>query len=323
MTDLDAYISLGRRLHSVDDTTVSAAAEANPWFRPQDIRLALSTAADSMLSEAKLRKWLDAYPAIPVSTPKNVLIIMAGNIPAVGLQDLLCVTASGHRAIIKPSSRDTVLMSYIKDALDEAFEIEYYDTHTLPDAVIAMGGDNTVRLLDERFATLPRLLRGSRSSLAVLDGNETERDLELLGNDIVQYSGLGCRNVSLIFVPRDYDFDALCGVLSRADVSQGWGNSCRQSRAEKTLSAQPFVDAHTAILCEQCSFPPTIGTVNYCRYDSLSEVERWIEADDAKIQCIVSRCISHSRCVLPGHSQSPELTDYPDGRDVMQFLSSI
>ncbi len=326
------FSELGRRLalfgtDACTRDTVRRAALANPWFLPAEIERAARNIAECMLSANALQTWLSACSGIPVDKPKNVLIIMAGNIPFVGFHDLLCVLAAGHCAAVKPSSKDSMLMSYIVSELlgiAPGLPVSVYAGSETPDAVIAMGGDNTAMALRERYREIPVLLRGSRWSTAVLDGTETREELAGLSGDIMSYSGLGCRNVSLVFVPRNYDIHTLQNVLSAnaAEMNPKYLNNYRQVKALLELNGQAFVDCGINVLVEGCEFPTTVSRINYSFYDNPSEAADWISAHDGEIQCVAGK-IAHPRATCFGETQRPSLTDYPDGRDTMEFLAGI
>lgn len=303
------------------------AVTANPWFSEDGIVVAARNIAGNMLSRRALDEWLASYPSLPAAEPRDVLLVMAGNIPFVGFQDLLCVLSAGHRALVKMSSKDRVLMSYIIDELRDispGIAVAGYDGCEIPGAVIAMGGDNAVRALRNRYSGLPAMLRGNRSSLAVLSGNETSGQMAGLAGDILSYSGLGCRNVSLVFVPYGYDIDLLASALQEWDgrINPKYFNNYLQTKALLNMSGVPFTDCGYCVLREDFGFPAAVSCVNYIRYISDETVADWIGAHDAEIQCIAGE-IAHGRAVGFGRTQSPGLADYPDGCDTMQFLSRL
>lgn len=217
---IDIFSVLGHRLAAFGKTpdtveVVRRAAVENPWFLPQEIVRAVKAIRCEMLERQRLEAWAGAYP--PVRTPKRVLVVMAGNIPLVGFFDLLCVLASGHACRVKPSSKDTVLIGYVVDLLrtiDPAIPLRMAEQGERPDAVIATGSDNANRYFRMLFGGIPSLLRGSRQSVAILSGRETAAELSGLEEDIFAYSGLGCRNVSLLFLPRGYLPELRCTALN-------------------------------------------------------------------------------------------------------------
>ena len=209
---IELFSALGRRLadfggDAPTQEVAERACRANGWFTPADVRRAVAAIADDMLRRDRLETWLAPYP-VPVAVPRRVLVVMAGNIPLVGFFDLLCVLAAGHRCLVKPSAKDRVLTEYVVGMLrelDPEVPVGFYDGSSPVDAVIATGSDNANRYFRTQYAGIPALLRGSRQSVAVLSGRETEAQLEGLADDIWAYSGLGCRSVSLLFVPEGYD----------------------------------------------------------------------------------------------------------------------
>ena len=318
----EVFAELGRRLAAVTegDAVVVGACRANGWFRPAEVCGALHASAAEMLGREALARWMAEYPSLPVGKARNVLVIMAGNIPAVGFSDLLCVCMSGHRCLVKPSSKDRATIDFIIATLREiepSIAIEYFDSQPV-DAVIATGSDNANRYFRARYGSIPSLLRGSRSSVAVLAGDETADELRGLSADILKYSGLGCRNVSLIFAPRGH----VPEIPALKDLNPKYRNNYIQTRAVAEMRGLPFIDTGCAVLAEKRAFPVELSRINYSFYDSTEEVAEWLRLHDSELQCVVSRCIDHPRRVGFGRAQHPLLTDYPDAVDVMRFLDS-
>lgn len=322
-TKADIFVELGRRMRSLtaESDVVARACAANEWFTPDGVCRAVHALADDMLRRDALAEWMARYPALPVRQPRRVLVVMAGNIPLVGFFDLLCVCMSGHACAVKPSSKDAVLTDYIISELHDiepSIPVGYYAGGTV-DAVIATGSDNANRYFRSNFAGIPSLLRGSRHSVAVLSGDETAEELRALGRDVFAYSGLGCRSVSLIFAPRGVDVDIRCDE----PANPKYRNNYVQTRAVLAMRGIPFRDAGCAVLVESRDFPSELSCINIARYDHLSEVGEWLAAHDGELQCVVSRCVGHSRRVEFGHAQHPTHTDYADDVDTMLFLSDI
>jgi hypothetical protein len=199
-----------------------------------------------------------------------------------------------------------------------------------------MGNDDTARTLGEKFAGIPTLLRGNRSSPAVLSGDETTAQLNGLADDVLMFSGLGCRNVSMVFVPRDYDFSELRHILAarEADLDRRRSNNLRHSRAMLRMTGATHIDAGAVLLVEARDFSASPGVLNYTFYDSPAEVDGWLAAHSAGIQCVACspgggelrialRSGFHLRTVALGQTQHPRLDDYPDGVDTMKFLTTI
>lgn len=316
---------LGRRLHGFGDDActrgvIERACRANGWFTAADISRAVASIARDMLPGALLEKWLAPYP-VPVAVPRRVLVVMAGNIPLVGFFDLLCVLAAGHRCLVKPSAKDTVLMEYVVDllrAIDPDLPVGFYDEKSPVDAVIATGSDNANRYFRTKYAGIPALLRGNRQSVAVLSGQETPAQLAGLADDIWAYSGLGCRSVSLLFLPEGCDLQ-----LRMPEMNGKYRNNYLQQKALLAMSGRPFRDFGAAVAVEERAFPSALSQVNYSFYKSSDEVAAWLAAHDAELQCVVSETVAHSRRADFGRAQSPALTDYPDERDVIAFLTSL
>lgn len=317
------FSALGERLRDFSNTAqtqhvIDDACRANAWFSPQEISRAAAAIADRMLRRETLAPWLAAYP-VPPAAPRRVLVIMAGNIPLVGFFDLLCVVAGGHRCIVKPSAKDTVLMQYVVEqlrAIDPDVPIEFYDGHQDTDAVIATGSDNARRYFQAHYAGKPALLRGHRQSVAVLSGRETPEQLAGLADDIWAYSGLGCRSVSRLFLPEGCELR-----LAMPSMNRKYRNNYLRSRALLTMTGRPFIDLGCAVAVEQTGFPASLSQIAYTRYRDLAEVETWLADHDGELQCVVSECVGHSRRTGFGCAQSPGLTDYPDDLDVMAWLT--
>ena len=272
------FSALGERLRDFGNTAqtqcvIDGACRANGWFSPQEISRAAAAIADRMLRRETLEPWLAAYP-VPSAAPRRVLVIMAGNIPLVGFFDLLCVVASGHRCIVKPSAKDTVLIQYVVDqlrAIDPDVLIEFYNGHQETDAVIATGSDNARRYFQAHYAGKPALLRGHRQSVAVLSGRETPEQLAGLADDIWAYSGLGCRSVSRLFLPEGCELR-----LAMPSMNRKYRNNYLRSRALLTMTGRPFIDLGCAVAVEQTGFPASLSQIAYTRYRDLAEVETWL-----------------------------------------------
>lgn len=323
-TAVDIFTRLGERLAAfgadeVSKKAIEQAQHENGWFTPDDMKYSVEAIREEMLDAGKLQTWLSRYDCSR-SRHADVAIIMAGNIPLVGFYDLLCVIAAGHKARVKPSNKDRVLMTYIIELLrDIEPEIPVFDyDRGHVDAVIATGSDNANRYFKAEYAGIPSLLRGNRHSVAVLSGHETAKQIEGLKSDIFRYSGLGCRNVSLIFVPRGYDFR-----LPEAEASAKYRNNYLQNRAVLTMTGRTFEDHGSCVTVESDEFPTALSQINIVRYDNIGEVEEWLHRHDDELQCVVSETIGHSRRVDFGRAQRPCLDDCPDDKDVMEFLLNL
>lgn len=316
------FVELGRRLRTFgeDEKSVSVielAVAANEWFAPSEVVMAVRAICEEMLDEDKLQKWLANYN-FPAKSMR-VGIIMAGNIPLVGFFDLMCVLLCGYTAVIKPSSKDSVMMQYVIDILRDicpTIPIEKYSGDEQIDKVVATGGDAAAAHFRARYNNIPSLIRGSRHSVAVLSGEESNEQMNLLQRDIYTYSGLGCRNVSLIFAPRGWNGE-IPNPESIVEMKRG-NYLC--DKAMMLMSKMEFLDLNGALAVESRSFPETLSRVHYTYYDSLAEVRAWLEENDGALQCVVSETIDHPRRADFGRAQYPTLWDYADGVDVMKFL---
>ena len=324
MLDMVGILStLGKRLTHFGHTptsqrVISEAVAQNGWFTPTDITTAVEAIRSTMLREEALREWLSHYRL--TATPQRVAIVMAGNIPLVGFFDLLCTLCSGHTAYVKPSSKDKILMEYIVAQLKEiepSIPIYAYDPTEQYDLAIATGSDEANDYFRRHFATTRALLRGSRHSVAVLDGTETVEELQGLMKDITLYSGSGCRSVSLIFAPRGTEVE----LPHTAPTNPKLGNNLRSRRALYTIQKRPFDDCHAFLLVEGKEFPTSLAEVALYRYDDIAEVEIWLDAQHDGIQCVVSH-LPLPNAIPFGQAQYPTLRDYADGVDTMLFLGN-
>lgn len=326
---VEIFSELGARLveFGSDDASHSVIARAvaeNEWFSVSDIRYAVEAVRCEMLDTDKISKWLSCYPSASSREPKRVAVIMAGNIPLVGFFDLMCVIANGDIPCVKPSSKDRVLEEYVEQLLCEiepSLRIERYEEGVDYDAVIATGGESANLYFRTAFEGVPCLLRGSRHSVAVLSGREKNGDVEALADDVFRYSGLGCRNVSLVYVPEGMKLKIAPRKMCRA-----YHNNYLQCRALLIMNGAKFDDLGEAVLVRSkvAEFPRFLSQINIVEYSSLDDVKLWLSQHDESLQCVVSGIEGlHSRQVPIGKAQQPTLFDYADERDTMQFLASL
>lgn len=314
-----------------DNPVFTKAYQQNPWFTIEYTKKAIAAWGDQLNTE-HLNKWLSVYQDMPQPAPKNVVVIMAGNIPLVGLHDLLSVLVCGHKAIVKLSSDDTVLMKWVIEniiniAPEWADKIEITDER-LPknfDAVIATGSNNTNRYFEYYFKNKPSLLRKARTSVAVLTGNETPEDLHKLGEDIFTYFGLGCRNVSKIYVPEGYDiahfYEGIADFYEHINHNK-YANNYTYHKAILLMNLTKHFDNNFLLLKEDTNIASPLGVMFYEQYTNLDELSKTLENNKDQIQCVVSK-ISLNNSVPLGKAQQPELTDYADGVDTVKFLLEI
>lgn len=299
-----------------ESPVVEASVGANPWFLSREVVRAAHTIARTMLQPNQLEAWLSHYPMLPVSTPRRIRIVMAGNIPLVGFFDLLCGLAAGHRVQVKPSSKDRVLMEWVVRELlliDPSLPLSL-DSEEEFDALIATGGDEAVRHFRTLYPDSKLLLRGNRSSVAVLTGEESREELQALADDIFAYSGLGCRNVSMILAPEGYPIELPIPTLNPL-----YEENYRYHRALLQMQGVSFYDLRGALLREGEEFSTALSEITVKRYRSPEEVTAWLAGHRDQIQCIVGR----NYPISLGGAQAPVLMDYADGIDTMQWLSEI
>ena len=326
---LDLLQRLGEYISSDNDEwrqIIERAYRENGWFIPEFIQLAAENISGEFLQADKLRAWISKYEVRDEPTePKNVGVVMAGNIPLVGFHDFLCVFVSGHRQTIKPSSKDEILIRHLFAKLSEWDPAVhgYADFANMLkgcDAYIATGSNNSSRYFQHYFGKYPNIIRKNRTSVAVLSGNETMEELSRLADDVYQYFGLGCRNVTKIYVPRHYDFVALLDAFKKYDHladHNKYRNNYDYQLAVLIINRQLYMTNGSIILREHNSEFSAISTLNYEFYDDKQKVIDTLTSNQ-NLQCIVAKE------ALPfGTSQYPALNDYADGIDTMLFLRGI
>ncbi len=298
----------------------------NGWFTKENCIHAFQEWGN-LLTRKNLNEWLVSYD-ISTNKEKTVALIMAGNIPLVGFHDLLSVLITGNKALVKLSGTDQklipLLIAYLKE-IEPYFEDKVVFTkETLSDydAVIATGSNNTARYFEYYFSKKPNIIRKNRNSVAVLNGNETKADLTALGEDIFRYFGLGCRSVSKLFVPQDYDVDAFYkAIYSYKDIlhHHKYANNYDYNKAVYLMSEFKILDNGFLILKEDESHASPIASVFYQYYENPSQLKTRLISDKDKIQCIVSSGFMEEEISF-GETQKPSLMDYADGIDTVDFL---
>lgn len=301
----------------------------NGWFTPNQVHFAIQSWAEA-LTEENLNLWLSKYDFSTVQ-PKTVALILAGNIPLVGFHDFLSVVISGHKVLVKTSSNDQKLLPFLaKYLISIQPELENYITFTEGkmegfDAVIATGSNNTARYFEYYFKDKPSIIRKSRNSVAVLTGNETSEDLANLGEDIFRYFGLGCRNVSKLFVPKGYNFDAFFqAIYEQKDVIyyEKYANNYDYNKAVFLMSNFKLLDNEFLTIKEDSSYASPISSVFYEYYEDVNEIKKRLEIEAEQVQCIVSNGITENSIAF-GQTQKPNLWDYADNVDTLEFLLGI
>jgi hypothetical protein len=313
------------------ETAVQTAYLENPWFTPENTRLALQAIADEMLAPDKIGPWLNRY-GLPGKTPhsRRIGLVMAGNIPLAGFHDWLCTMAAGHEAVVKLSEKDRVLLPALCRFWEEVNPEIAGRTHFVEqlqgfDAVIATGSDNTARYFEYYFGCFPHIIRRNRRSVAVLRGNETPEQLRALGHDIFRYFGLGCRNVTKILLPREADIASLAESLQHhADLllHNKWRNNFDYSYTLLLLNRIPHWLAGPILLTEDPAMGTRIACLHLERYDDVESLGERLHRDRDRLQGVVgSGSLPHWGPMIPfGSAQSPALDDYADGVDTMEWL---
>ncbi|WP_284652034.1 acyl-CoA reductase [Flavobacterium terrisoli] len=301
----------------------------NGWFTPEQVYHAVQSWAKA-LTEDNLNQWLSKYDFSNVH-PKTVGLILAGNIPLVGFHDFLSVLISGHKVLVKTSSNDQHLIKFLAKYLIAVNpEIENHITFTDGklenfDAVIATGSNNTARYFEFYFKDKPSIIRKNRNSVALLTGNESKEDLVNLGEDIFRYFGLGCRNVSKLFVPKGYDFQPFFqAIYEYKDVIfyEKYSNNYDYNKAVFLMSNFKLLDNEFLTLKEDTSYASPISSVFYEYYENLDAIKKQLENDAEQIQCIVSKNVVENSIPF-GKTQQPELWDYADNVDTLAYLLGI
>ena len=301
----------------------------NGWYTPENVYFSIQSWA-SALTEENLNTWILNYDFSNTDS-KNIGIILAGNIPLVGFHDFLSVLISGHKVMVKTSSNDQRLLpflakyliatnpNFIKYIIFVEKKLENFD------AVIATGSNNTARYFEYYFKDKPSIIRKSRNSVAVLNGLESEEQMRALGEDIFRYFGLGCRSVSKLFIPRNYNFDLFFnGIFSYQDVIkyEKYANNYDYNKAVFLMSNFKLLDNEFLTIKEDTSYASPIASVFYEYYEDLADLKKHLEIDKDKIQCIVSNNLIENSINF-GQTQKPNLWDYADNVDTIAFLISI
>ena len=301
----------------------------NGWFTPEQVKFSVQSWAKALTVD-NLNQWLSNYDFSKIE-PKKVGLILAGNIPLVGFHDFISVLISGHDVLVKTSSNDQHLLKFLAKYLI-AIQPELNSKITFVegklegfDAVIATGSNNTARYFEYYFKDKPSIIRKNRNSVAVLDGTETFEDLVGLGEDIFRYFGLGCRNVSKLFVPKDYNFDNFFKAMYEyRDVIQyeKYANNYDYNKAVFLMSNFQLLDNEFLTIKEDLSYSSPISSVFYEFYENSEEIKSRLHTDADQIQCIVSKDLIPNSVAF-GQTQQPKLWDYADNVDTLAFLNNL
>ena len=323
MKELGKYLSANG---SEWQQATEKAERENGWFTQEFIQLAVRNIIEHYLHAGRLEAFAAAYqvPAEPAA-PRRVGLVAAGNIPLVGFHDWLCIFLSGHHTVIKPSSKDQVLISHLLGKLaqwapEAALLTQQAEMLKGCDAYIATGSNNSARYFDYYFGKYPHIIRRNRTSVAILDGSESAADLEALADDVHQYFGLGCRNVTKIFVPAGYDFVPLLTSFRKygyfSDHNK-YRNNYDYQLALLMLNNKYYMTNDSLLLVEADAVFSPVSQLNFSFYSSRAEVLATL-TENNDIQCIVGKDL-----VPFGQAQRPSLGDFADGVDTMKFLQGL
>ncbi|MDR6561868.1 MULTISPECIES: acyl-CoA reductase [unclassified Arcicella] len=332
---IETFVSLGNFLRDEENQSIieewaDRASHQNNWFTPQNTKNAIKSITDFYLDRDTLERWVGLYE-IPDRPPiiKSIGVIMAGNIPAVGFHDLLTVVIAGHDCVAKVSSQDSVLMLALIEKLLEispTLGIRISERMNEVDALIATGSDNSARYFEYYFRNKAHIIRQNRSSVAILNGSETEDDFFALGKDITDYYGLGCRNISKFYVPEDYDFVNFYDTIEPlGDVfyHNKYKNNYDYNKSIYLVNQVHHYDNGFLILTKNESLVSPISVIFYETYENEEDLKQKIADKTDKIQCIVSKEAWFEGSIPFGETQMPKLWDYADGVDTMLFLLSL
>ena len=321
-------LALNEAFYEVFSSAIYTAKTHNGWFEEKQVRRAIFSISQ-WLNKEMLDRWSSVYPWNKSS--KKIAIIMAGNIPLVGFHDFACVLLSGNHLLVKLSSEDKVLLPLIAKiviSLNPEFQVKIEFTESRMqdfDAIIATGSDNTSRYFQHYFGKYPHIIRKNRNSIAVLSGRESKEELIALGDDIFAYYGLGCRNVSKVYVPKGYKFDSLFEALYEyKDVADNnkYANNFDYYRALFLMGGNDMLENGFLLLREDKSLASPISMLHYEVYDCIDALQKELDSKSDQIQCLVSQ-LDIPKSFELGQAQSPAVSDYADGVDTMAFLTSL
>jgi len=330
--NLDRFPCFGAEIVKLNQL-IESSHNVNGWFTPENVAYVIDSLGQA-LRQSNIEKWVNKYPkkTFDKTVPTTVAVVMAGNIPMVGFHDYLCVMISGHRFLGKLSSGDNQLLPLIHKILQKiepGFKgrAEFTDTKIENfDAVIATGSSNTARYFEYYFKKYPHIIRKNRNGIAVLSGNESIEELSLLGEDIFRYYGLGCRNVSKIYAPENYSFDKFFQAIEKFKSvinHHKYANNYDYNKSIYLVNSTPHLDNGFLLLTEQESIPSPISVMHYETYQNIEILSNKLKTLSEDIQCAVSVDKTLPKAIFPGESQMPQLWDYADNVDTVEFLQNI
>ncbi len=296
----------------------------NGWFSKENVLQSLLSLGNQ-LTENNLNNWLKDY-TYSTST-KRIGIIMAGNIPLVGFHDFLCVLLSGNSVVAKLSSDDNTLLPALAEqliqytpSLKERINFSFGKLGEI-EAIIATGSNNSTKYFEQYFGHYPHLFRKNRTSIAILTGEETKEELTALGKDIFSYFGLGCRNVSHLLIPKDFNlnrfFEAIVDYHPIVNHHK-YANNYDYNKAVYLMNLMELLDNNFVLLRESEELFSPLSMVHYQRYETKNEIESYLKLHSDNLQAIVGQ-----NYIPFGEAQAPKLNDYADGIDVMLWLNNF
>lgn len=320
------------RQHSLAiEKNIPEIINSNPWFTRESIYRVISIWGQT-LSEGKIESWITLYKnALSETTSKRVMVIMAGNIPLVGFHDFLSTIVAGHHFLGKLSSRDNILFPLIKEwIIDFDQEWKEYihlsvDPFTYIDAVIATGSNNTSSHIKKKYSEIPKIIRHNRNSFAILTGNENDEELIKLSQDILWYYGLGCRNTSLLFVPKNYELNRFVNILEgfETELPKPYMNNLRYQRSKALIHKHKMIDAKKLLVFNNTGLNSPLACIHIRRYENPDEIYSFRNENQGDIQCVVGKPEIWNDTIDFGKSQQPGLIEYADGIDTVHFLTSL
>ncbi len=332
---ISAFIRLGNRISELESdekqTLFQQAQNQNAWFTPQSLEQALK-GIQVLLDAQALEKWVATYSFSETDQPQQIGLMLAGNIPGVGFHDILAVLIAGHSACIKLSSQDSALPLWLLTQL-KAIEPRFSDRIHLEEllknkqAYIATGSDNSARYFNYYFGKYPHLIRSNRTSVAILQGDESMSDLQALAHDIFDYFGLGCRNVSKVFVKNQAQLTQLLDAIQSFESVANhhkYFNNYEYNKSIYLVNGTPHLDNGFLLLKESADLVSPIGVLFYEMYEDEIELQSKLSALASQIQCVVGSASLGIPGIIPfGQTQCPAPWDYADGVDTLQFLSGL
>jgi len=334
---INAFKKLGNRINFEEEelvNTLNSAVLHNGWFTPHNVKTAFKALKNNYLNTTKLNEFCNQYGIPEVNeSPKTIGLVMAGNIPLVGFQDLLYILLSGNKVQVKLSSKDEFLSQFV---INQILDIEPLFKNFISvqerlkdfDAIIATGSNNTSRYFEYYFSKYPNILRRNRNSIAILNGKESNEELTNLSKDVFNYYGLGCRNVSKVLVPESYDFPRLLSIFEAADPEikhhHKYKNNYDYQLSLLLINNTPHLASENLLLKEEeAQVASPISCLHFQHYKNEAFIHNYIKTNESAIQCVVSNTGFNIDSVEFGKSQSPTLFDFADNIDVMNFLLNL